>query len=335
MSNRRITYKDIARRAGVTAASVCLALQNSQRVSERTRSRIHALAKEMGYRPNPELSALVAYRLRSRPAGFRSVIALAGEREAYGKQNLRLMKARAGELGYQVEFMPVEEPMSDWPKVLKVLSARGVRLIVLMPRQKYDEAFPCADLQNFALATVGYSVQLSGITRISTHQYRDMLRHVQHLWAMGYYRPGLWVPPGADARVEHQFSAGYLAAWRAQSKNAPAVFTDEKASQKRLRTWIKEEQIDCVIGLPAHLALLREARFAIPTRLGFSTYDWNGGPEVTAMAGMDYRPGFLLAEAVNALHSAHLSNRRGQDVDASTVLHDARFHRGPTLAADN
>lgn len=42
--------------------TVSLALRNHPRLPEKTRHRIQKLAKEMSYRPDPVLQALVAYR---------------------------------------------------------------------------------------------------------------------------------------------------------------------------------------------------------------------------------------------------------------------------------
>lgn len=48
-----IRIKDVARAAGVSEATVSLALNRSSLVNQKTGQRIRALAKEMGYAPNP------------------------------------------------------------------------------------------------------------------------------------------------------------------------------------------------------------------------------------------------------------------------------------------
>ncbi|HEX9783767.1 MAG TPA: helix-turn-helix domain-containing protein [Opitutaceae bacterium] len=62
MNKRPVILADIARQAGVHVTTVSLALRNHPRLPECTRSRLQALAKEMGYAPDPALRALVAYR---------------------------------------------------------------------------------------------------------------------------------------------------------------------------------------------------------------------------------------------------------------------------------
>ena len=54
--------EDVARRAGLSKATVSLALNGSTRINAQTRARLQALAREMGYRPNPYARNLVTRR---------------------------------------------------------------------------------------------------------------------------------------------------------------------------------------------------------------------------------------------------------------------------------
>ena len=53
-----VRMKDVAERAGVSAATVSLALSGSPRISESTRSRVERAAREMGYLPHVGARAL-------------------------------------------------------------------------------------------------------------------------------------------------------------------------------------------------------------------------------------------------------------------------------------
>ena len=57
-----VVIKDIAHKAGVSEATVSLALNNSPLVNEDTAKRIKIIAKEMGYKPNPYARRLVLQR---------------------------------------------------------------------------------------------------------------------------------------------------------------------------------------------------------------------------------------------------------------------------------
>jgi LacI family transcriptional regulator len=60
--DRRPTHQDIATIACVSQVTVSLALRSHPRIPESTRKRIEAIARQIGYRPDPMLSSLVAYR---------------------------------------------------------------------------------------------------------------------------------------------------------------------------------------------------------------------------------------------------------------------------------
>ncbi len=66
--NELVTMAHVAKRAGVHVTTVSLALRNHPSLPEHTKERIRALAAEMGYRPDPSLRALMAYRKRQRHA---------------------------------------------------------------------------------------------------------------------------------------------------------------------------------------------------------------------------------------------------------------------------
>ena len=58
MKQRRTSLKDIAKRMGVSIATVSRALRNSHEVGEDLKRKIQALAHEMNYRPNPFAQSL-------------------------------------------------------------------------------------------------------------------------------------------------------------------------------------------------------------------------------------------------------------------------------------
>src|SRR5258708_3707224 len=66
-TSRPLRLQDIAEKAGFSKATVSLALRNHASIPEPTRELIQTLAAEMGYRPNPLVSALMTYRRTSQP----------------------------------------------------------------------------------------------------------------------------------------------------------------------------------------------------------------------------------------------------------------------------
>src|ERR1700722_16767953 len=117
MVPRRVTMAEVARSAGVHVTTVSLALRNHPRLPEETRGRIQRIAERLGYRPDPVLRALVAYR--GRLAGRRSMPTLAyitnwntrwGWRKVTAHPDFHGGAERmAGQLGYKLEHFWMHE----------------------------------------------------------------------------------------------------------------------------------------------------------------------------------------------------------------------------------
>jgi len=54
--------RDVARAVGVSHVAISLALRGDARISEKRRAEIKLAAERLGYRPDPMLSSLAAYR---------------------------------------------------------------------------------------------------------------------------------------------------------------------------------------------------------------------------------------------------------------------------------
>ena len=68
--------KSIAEQAGVTQATVSMSLSNNPRIPVGTRERIQAIAKQLGYQPNPYVSTLMRMRRQGKPLKGKPVLAL-------------------------------------------------------------------------------------------------------------------------------------------------------------------------------------------------------------------------------------------------------------------
>lgn len=134
---RRVLLEDIAKAAGVSRSTVCRALNGNSRVAASTREKVGKIAKEMGYVPDPALSALSVYRWGdSRPR--KSVVSIAYVRIAGRKPTtqvrsvnerraalLRGIEERVADLGIRIENHLLEDYESA-DRLATVLRARGV-----------------------------------------------------------------------------------------------------------------------------------------------------------------------------------------------------------------
>lgn len=131
---RRITHRDIAKKYGCDRSTVSLALSGHPRIRAEVREEIAALAKRMGYRPDPGLAMLARHRFAPRSATVSPTIAYLVDRreESYGLQvrHLPAARRRAWERGYDIS----EFDLSSYPSgeaASNVLFHRGVRGLII------------------------------------------------------------------------------------------------------------------------------------------------------------------------------------------------------------
>lgn len=157
-----VTQKDIARKLGISQASVSKALKNDPTIDEATRARVHITAHEMGYHPNPMATGLAHFKQTSKVKAVDAAIAWidawpdAKKRSQYRELDLCLQGARAGaeKLGYRLEELSVsrEMPLS---RIEDILRARNIRGILILPHGGLPVDWHRLHWENFSVVRLG------------------------------------------------------------------------------------------------------------------------------------------------------------------------------------
>jgi len=271
--------RDIARRLGVNHSTISLALRNSPRISVEMRGRVQAVAQEMGYRPDPSLSALQHYRHRRTST---RVAAALGWLNFWPKPEkmratplfnaIRAGATEAAELlGYHIEEFCCGDGVITAQQLKKILRARGIRGLLLPPQRppilKSDFAF---DWEDFAIIRIGRTVLYPPAHVVTSSQAHDALMAFRHIWKKGYRRIGL-----ATATTIHTyglFDAGFL---KAQSEvprkdHIPTLVLNERPQAsldvlKRIDSWMKHNRPDAILTTEGNMkSLLSAAGYQVP-----------------------------------------------------------------------
>lgn len=315
-SGKAVTTRDIAQRAGVSNATVSLALRSHPRISAETRARVQRAADELGYRPDPQIAKLM-YRLRSqRPPGFQSTIAVLtttpeGNETDYSRHIRTAAEARARALGYAFTVMRVPDTDSQRASVQRILVSRGVEGILLLPMKHPRSVVDWLDWSRFSVVTATYGVTAPEFHRVVPHQFSNTLTMCGELARLGYRRIGLVLPAEHDVTVHHGFSAAV--AWQGMLGGTELVrpLTHESPlSPDVLRRWYRREQPDAIIApgeaecrkIAGHLGL------QIPGRIGFAVGD---RLDDSSVAGIDERPREIGIAAIDLLHTKVISGTLG------------------------
>lgn len=209
----------VAKRAGVHATTVSLALRNHPSLPVDTRKRLQALAAEMGYKRDPALSALVAYRRHSRPLKNNPLLAYVthwdtrwGWKEHPAHRDFFEGASRkATDLGYQLEHFWLGEPGLTHRRMSQILYSRGITGIVLASQRQECEGPLDFEWEKFSGVKIDFSPRQQLLPLITNDQRTIIALAVQRVMAAGYRRIGCIMPYWWDEFVDLAWSAGFLA----------------------------------------------------------------------------------------------------------------------------
>jgi LacI family transcriptional regulator len=271
------TLADIAKAADCSTASVSLALRDDQRVAEATRTRIQALARKLGYKPNPALAALAVRRWGGSPHSQESVIAvvvtgLEDSRVALGRnyfgepEIIDAVKAQAERMGYKVEFFRLHDYRN--PESLKrILIARGIKGLLLTGAHP-PPSMKLSFLDTFASVMFGLSFA-KPFTHAVESDWNEAIRIAfTTLRNSGYKRIGAVLRPYSLREKRDIILARVLLEREDLAHEAgpqPAVLQlpeDELKQQECFNQWFRQEMPDALIA--SKNTVLEWARAATP-----------------------------------------------------------------------
>lgn len=281
----RPTLKAVAAIAGVTPATVSMALRGSGKISPETTRRVHKAAASLGYRPDPTLTRLMSYLRQgeARPVATLGMITVR-EKPAAWRENSHLRRyydaalERGAELGFRIEELWLGAPNLTPKRMKEILLARGIEGLFVFSgyRWKYFQDF---DFSPFACATYGrWNGSQRLMDRAGENYYLDILRVITELRKLGYTRPGLVLETELDERTGHLYSAGYL--WCQQQGQISAktpILMETQMDEKAFARWFRKHRPDAVIAhtpTTAHyLRWLGRLGARVPDDVGFVALD--------------------------------------------------------------
>ncbi|MCB1123715.1 MAG: LacI family DNA-binding transcriptional regulator, partial [Verrucomicrobiae bacterium] len=208
--------KDIAERAGLSVAAISMALKNHPSLPAATIEKVKALAEEMGYVPDPALSALAAHRSRLRIHKDLSTIGLISSFStedgwtelASGRAVIEGAKKRATELGYKLQHLwALSEGMTP-ARFDQILQARGIRSLILAPFEDHDRKLNI-DWSRYAVTTIEKPLHYPYFHHIIQNHYANVMLCWEKLKASGYTRAGMVVHENLSYRWNYQWESAH------------------------------------------------------------------------------------------------------------------------------
>jgi LacI family transcriptional regulator len=249
----RMTLRKLAKVAGLSLSAVSMALRNHPDIAPKTRTRVRALARELGYHPDPKMASLMRH-LRKGAAneyretiGFLSSYANYDEWKTFPQHDAYLgALARAEELGYRLEIFHWGEPGMRPGRLSQLLVARGIRGLLIsasLPKTRLRLAW-----ENFAAASFGYSLESPHIHRITSDYYFAMVTALRHLKKEGCRRIGFNLNAADDAKVLGLWRSAYSLFQESVQPDRRIPVNMTRHGHGSLDGWLRQHRPDAIIS---------------------------------------------------------------------------------------
>ncbi len=309
----RVSLRDIAKRIGVSHVTVSLALREHPRISLVVRQKIRQAAEEMGYRPDPMLTALANYRKGKSTAPTTASIgwinawdepaALRSHKEFdfYWKG----AAATAEKFGYRLEEFQLGGHYKPH-RLHQILATRGIRGLLLPPQRPHPD---WGDLPwgEYSVVRFGRSLQNPRTHLVTADQVANTMPAFEEIQKRGYSRIGFVADEVDLKQCGHLFEGGYLMAQRqvVESARLPVFAMNkfsESARKKALAAWLKRTKADAIFTNMAEVPhLLNSMGIRVPEDVALAVTTLL---DTSVDAGIDQQPeeigrvGFLMLNSL-------------------------------------
>lgn len=340
LPQKPVTLAEIARRAGVSVMTVSRALRKQSNISPQTQKRIQVIADELGYRPNPLVSALMTYRRAAKPVESHLSIGFITNfptRDEWKKSKLyesfyQGVAESADRHGYGVEVFWMREPGLASERLTQILLTRSIHGLVVAPLPVAHGELELG-WENFCAVTLGYSLTKPLLHRAVNHQFRSMRSAMRELRTLGYQRLGLALPASLNERVDRQWVASFLVEQRDLDHSVPLFVPDDAQwNFESFRKWFAAQKPDAVIGHEeVVLEWLKKMGVRVPDDVGF--VHLNCADQSGTFAGIYQNGPAIGAVAVDFLIGMIHRNERGLPTLPHSLLVEGTWVNGKTVRA--
>lgn len=332
------TIRDLAAKCGFSRTTVSLALRNSPLISDETKEKVLKAAEKLGYKQDAFISMLMhQLRTRRRTSHAEKIAYLTqwdtreGWREHPGHRDYNLgARARAEELGYEIEEVWAREPGLSAKRLSKILYTRAIRGVVISPLVR-PVGHVSLDWNLFAGAAISFTAIKPNLHRASHSHYQGMSLALRQLKYRKYRRVGLATLNDQIIWVNQQWLASYIIHQNSlAASNRIPPFLDREWNKLKFQLWLEQYRPDVVVSnMPEPLHYLRELGYDVPGEIGYASIDRLQMDD--PWAGIDQCSTRIGAAAVDLVVAQLRNNESGIPSYAKTVLADGVWRDGPTL----
>jgi DNA-binding LacI/PurR family transcriptional regulator len=256
-----VTVRDIAKFIGMSHATVSRALSNNPKITDKTRLKVEAAVKKLGYTKNPLVSQLTSQLRLSRKKRYKATLAFLNtfsspELRADWKNyclTFEACKTHAQKLGYEVELFWFKQPGLKGKSISRILLARNIRGLIIPPIPR-PHGHLTLEWQHFACATVGFMLLAPHLHSSASRHHHDILLTLRKLHKYGYRRIGLALRVDSNEYSDGLYEGRFLLhqSLLSPSEQIPILCKggiNLNFSLKDFQHWVKKYRPDAVITI--------------------------------------------------------------------------------------
>jgi DNA-binding LacI/PurR family transcriptional regulator len=332
-----VPLRQIAEQCGISRTTVSRALRGDPRVAKPTLAAVRKAAKQLGYRPNPQLEKLMAEIKQSQQQRLignigvlwnQATLSFRDNETEFNRLMIKGAHDRAIELGYSIDVVNMRERGMTPARLDKIIYSRGI-LGILIPPLGMRDPIPEIDWSQLAVVSLTRLTETQRFHSVQAHTSRDVIRLFQLIAERRYRRPGIVIHPDLEQRRNKHTVARYL-------DYCMNVFGIDPLppllprSDSDFTAWLRQHQPDVVIG-PADWcldALQDHLGLRIPQDIGYAGYIDN--PQ-RSTSGILQRPYEIGAAGVDLLTAHILRSETGIPTFSKNVHIESLIIPGTTL----
>lgn len=263
----------------MSVAAVSYALRGNPRIPEATRLAIREAAEELGYRPDPLLSALISYRSDVKTERLKGEVAMLypcakdSPRTRSFRVHRECFGRRMAEHGYTVSDFYLDTIGYSVKRLRQILLARNIRGVILGWGFQAN-TLPDFPWQEFVVVSTERVVVHPYLDRISINHFRAIRVVMDKIRAKGHTRIGLLFHDDTPEVVRKNILGSYLVETHEAGKRCPRLthfeHTRGDPPERFLRWFEKEKPTALLSGGRIDDAFFREAGLRFPRDCGLA-----------------------------------------------------------------
>ncbi len=250
-----VPLKEIAQQTGLSVAAVSQALRGIGRISAATREKVLKTANEMGYQRDPLLSQAFSRMRQPSQLRYRETIAMLTEWDLKASseihRGIHLVAPKQSEtMGYKLETFTVSGNPREQRRISRVLLARGIRGLIILPRLGHPQPRLHLEWERFAAVQIGRTLwHPHNIDRVETGVYHKIIEALHLLKKVGYRRIGMAIEPAQNIHHRGAYYAAFLfSQLRLPARQRIPILAQRGPwNEKNFRLWITQNKPEVII----------------------------------------------------------------------------------------